>query len=181
MLARAQQQTGLEHYWAIDGAGRIYEGNGQPDYVLADSELEVAYDDPTSSLRYHHSHPDERALSPSDLGLLGRIGVREVWAHTVGGASYGAALTETTTRNRFRASLEKLQGHMVVELVNAHCSTVVTPDHFEMFRDMAACEALQISGIIMGHIRLSDAMRRHWLGDFPQFIAIRNYFESVLP
>ncbi|HEV2081819.1 MAG TPA: hypothetical protein VGR32_05115 [Brevundimonas sp.] len=178
-LARAQQQTGLEHYWAIEKSGRIYEGSGRPDHVIAGAELEAAYDVHASDLRYHHSHPDERALSPSDLGLLHRSGVREVWAHSVNGASYGAALVDPAAKAHFQSLLDKLHGHMDVELVNAQGYSITT-DEFEAFRDLAACEALESRGVIRTHIRLSDAMRRRWLSEHCTFIAIRSYFASVL-
>lgn len=179
-LARAQQQTGREHYWAVDASGRIYEGGGQPDHVIAGADLEAAYDEPAADLRYHHSHPDERALSPSDLRLLARSGVREVWAHSVGGASYGVALSDTTSKPSFCASLEKLHSHMDVELVNGQ-GAAISPDDFEQFRDLAACEALEAKGLAQIHIRLSDDMRRVFLRDFGKYILIRTYFESVLP
>ncbi|WP_430912190.1 hypothetical protein [Methylobacterium sp. sgz302541] len=101
LLVSKQRQTGFEHYWAIDHAGNIYQKSGAATYVTADPALEAAYDNPVSQVRYHHSHPDDRALSLSDLEVLGRAGVREMWAHCVGGSIYGASVQRSATKADF--------------------------------------------------------------------------------
>ena len=175
-----QHNSGQEHFWANEHvSGKIFHGSGLPDRVIVPPILVAAFDDPTCAIRYHHSHPDERALSPSDLDLLARIGVTEVWAHTAGGGSYGAVLQQGVLRSDYDAKLKKLHGHMDVRLIPTSIATV-SPIQFEAFRDLAACEALEIAGLISAHIRLSDEMRRKLLHEFLSFGAIRTYFESVL-
>jgi len=77
-LAQEQRRSGVEQLLGRGRAGRAYAGHGEPDHVAASPELEAAYDDVDAKLCYYHSHPDERALSPTALRLLTREGVRGV-------------------------------------------------------------------------------------------------------
>ena len=179
-LTDLQRSTGNEHYWATDCEGTIFQNSGAPNCVVATPGLEARYAASGAGICYHHSHPDERALSPSDLDLLTRDGVIQVWAHTPEGGSYGAESKPGVARDDFRKALDNLRGFMCAEILRLECLPAWTDEDFEQFRDLAALEAFEKAALIDVHIRLSDKMRRVILPKFDLHICMLGYFHSKL-
>lgn len=78
--------SGREHLHAIATDGAVYSAFGELDRVHPPYDLLARYAEVDTEIIYHHSHPDDRALSPSNLGLLAQPGVKAVWAHAPSGA-----------------------------------------------------------------------------------------------
>lgn len=159
-LIAAHRTAGVEHYWAEDSAGRVYQKVGCATVVYADPDLEKRYDELDANVVYHHSHPDERALSPSDLELIGRVGVKQIWAHSPQGAAYGAELKEGICKHAYLQALQSLGGFILPELIKYPQGNCLTIDQFEKLRDIAIMTALERRGWIFIHAQLSDAIRR---------------------
>ena len=179
-LTGLQRSTGNEHYWATDCERTIFQNSGAPNCVVGTPGLEARYAASGAEIYYHHSHPDERALSPSDLDLLTRDGVIQVWAHTPEGGSYGSELKAGVTRANFRKALNDLRGFMCAEILRLDCLPTLTDEDFEQFRDLAALEAFEMATLIDVHVRLSDKMRRMILPKSDLHIRMREYFHSKL-
>jgi len=180
MLVGLQMSTGNEHYWATDCEQTIFQNSGVPNYVLPTPGLQGRYATPGAKVSYHHSHPDERSLSPSDLNLLVHIGVVQVWAHTPEGGSYGAELRNEECRNQFQDKFDILHGHMSAEILRLNGLPNLTNDEFEQFRDLAALEALEGASLIDSHIRLSDKMRRTVRQNCQTYAIMIAYFGTAL-
>lgn len=147
LIAR-QRQLEREHLWAVDAEGRTYSARGERTHVSAPTELEAAMDRPGAEVRYHHTHPDERALSPTDLSVLLRVGVAEVWAHSPTHSRHGAALTDGLDRNVARAALGCVDQHAERRLAEIRTGMSLSEQDWEQWRYLAAMEALQHEGIL---------------------------------
>ncbi|TCQ06448.1 hypothetical protein C8J40_105236 [Sphingomonas sp. PP-CC-3A-396] len=158
-LRRKQAEKGLEHLQAFAADGSEWKASGMPDHVVAPPELEAMYAQPGAGIVYHHSHPDERALSPSDLHLIGKPGVETIWAHAPSGASYGARLRDRQDKRRYLAALDHLHGFLHPEIARGH-GVGVDDRSYECLRDFAVMLALERSGWIDTHLSLSDETRR---------------------
>ncbi|USU08681.1 hypothetical protein NF700_16710 [Sphingomonadaceae bacterium OTU29MARTA1] len=158
-LRRKQAEKGLEHLHALAADGSEWTASGMPDHVFAPPELEAMYAQPRAGIVYHHSHPDERALSPSDLHLIGKPGVKTIWAHSPSGASYGARLREGRDKVRYRAALDHLHGFLHPEIARGH-GVGVDDRSYECLRDFAVMLALERAEWIDAHLSLSDETRR---------------------
>jgi hypothetical protein len=99
-VLRRGDQTKREHMVVIDGRGRHTEFQGTADSVTFDNDFVPRLNDPNESLVLHHNHPDSDVftavgiLSPDDLYLLGRPGVKAIWAHGQEGNFNRAELTD---------------------------------------------------------------------------------------
>jgi hypothetical protein len=100
-LRQQKAQTALEHLHAVAANGTVWKASGMPDHVTAPPSLQAQYSQAGAGIIYHHSHPDERALSPSDLHLIENAGVTTIWAHAPSGASYGARLRDGRDEVRY--------------------------------------------------------------------------------
>ena len=112
--------------------------SAQPDLVAAWSITGAA-------ISYHHSHPDDRCLSPSDLRSLYKPGVDEIWAHCKSGISYGARISADVSRVQFEKEHEHLNNTISEEMarVAAQDSHVTLSDGtYRNLSDRAFCEAL---------------------------------------
>jgi hypothetical protein len=85
---------------------------GQRDHVVPQPDLTKAWSVAGAAISYHHSHPDDRSLSPSDLRQLCNPGLEEIWAHCPSGISYRAALPAAVSVNAFQHDHEHLNGTM---------------------------------------------------------------------
>lgn len=158
-LRRKQAMTGLEHLHALAGDRSEWKASGNPNYVVAPPDLEAKYAQPGAGIVYHHSHPDERALSPSDLHLIEKPGVTTIWAHVPSGASYGARLRDGRVKEEYRAALDHLHGFLHPEIVRG-AGVNFDDETYESLRDFAVMLALEGAGWIDIHLALSDEMRR---------------------
>lgn len=179
-LRQLQEATGLEHFHAIAADGAVYSGSGQLDRVNPPPGLEARYSEVGAEIVYHHSHPDDRALSPSDLGLIAQMGVETIWAHAPSGASYGACLRESIAKDRFRTALDQLHSHLLLEIVQ-NGGASLDERSFEEFRDFATMLVLEERGWIHCYLAWSDRTRRSVFHDAKGFFALLSYLTGVTP
>jgi Large polyvalent protein associated domain 38/ParB-like nuclease domain len=85
---RRGDQTKREHAVIIDGRGRHLEIQGTAENVFFGPDVTKRFNDPNESIVVHHNHPDNApeepgygSLSDDDLKLLGRPGVKGIWAN----------------------------------------------------------------------------------------------------
>lgn len=147
-LIKAHKASGVESYWAVDAQGEIYQNSGNATVVRALPDLERRYDDPAAAVVYHHSHPDERALSPSDLQLIGKPGVQEIWAHTPDHIAYGAGLKPGVCKQTYLSEFQNLGGWMTCELFGYEYPTALSPGEYRDLCDLAVMTALAATGWI---------------------------------
>jgi hypothetical protein len=179
-LRQLQEATGLESLQAIAADGAVYSASGQLDRVNPPPELEARYADIGAEIVYHHSHPDERALSPSDLDLIAQTGVKTIWAHAPSGASYGARLREGIAKDRYRTALDELRSYLLPEIVRSGGASL-DDRLFEDFRDFATMLVLEERGWIDCHLAWSDRTRRSIFKEMKGFFALLVYLTGVTP
>lgn len=177
-LCRLQAETGREHLRAIATDGAIYSASGEIDRVYPPSDLLARFAEVDAEIVYHHSHPDDRALSPSDLSLIAQPGVKAIWAHAPSGASYGAQLQEGLAKDSYRAALDQLNGHLLLEIVQRG-GVLLGETSFEAFRDFATMLALEKQGWIHCHLAWSDQTRREIFDEASGFYTLVNFLNSV--
>lgn len=177
-LCQLQEKTGREHLHAIAADGTVYLNSGELDHVKPPSDLEARYAEADAGIVYHHSHPDDRALSPSDLGLIAQPGVKTVWAHAPSGASYGAQIQDGITKDRYRAALDGLHGYLLLEIVQYGGVPLDEPS-FEEFRDFATMLVLEERGWIDCHLAWSDLTRRAIFNNASGFCQLLSYLSGV--
>jgi hypothetical protein len=184
-LRKKQNKHKLEHYWAYDGR-RVFKKRGEADHVVASPRLEARYDNPKSRVCYHHSHPDERGLSPSDLDLIKRPGVQEIWAHTPENGAYGACLPDGMDKTRYEQAVAQAEGARDPDQFQPWCANHLNPalnaislseQDFEDLCDLAATEALEQKGWIQAYIQLSDSTRRKIMGR-PEYAVLVAFFRD---
>lgn len=157
-LVEKQRSTGCEHYWAINKNGTVYKKKGLPTSINPEPALESAYADPTSHIVYHHSHPDERTLSLADLRSIGMVGSQEIWAHCVGGCSYGATLQQGVSRPSYQDTIDKINGTYQYEYISFELPSV-SADDFYWFSHLAINRALVKRGFIEFYCSMSPAFQ----------------------
>jgi hypothetical protein len=172
---------GVEHYWAKDAQGSIYENAGNAVSVRALPALEARYDDSTAGVIYHHSHPDERALGPTDFELLARPGVRQIWAHSPEGSAYGAEIAAGIDKRDFLSAFHVLRAAMLPQLVDYPHGNKLTDPQFEELRDVAVMSVLEMNGWISAHIQLSDIKLRAIFHNIFGYMQLVNFFDSKMP
>lgn len=177
-LCELHEKLGREHLHAIAADGAVYLASGELDHVNPPSDLEARYAEVGAEIVYHHSHPDDRALSPSDLGLIAQPGVKTIWAHAPSGASYGARLQDSITKDRYRAALDGLHGYLLLEIVQ-YGGVPLDASSFEEFRDFATMFVLEERGWIHCHVAWSDRTRRAVSNDATGFCKLLRYLTSV--
>lgn len=178
---RAQHaSTGCEHLHAVAADGKTYQAGGTATSVTAPADLEARYDQADAGIVYHHSHPDERALSPSDLDLIARVGVTTIWAHAPSGASYGARLREGIDKTRYADTLAHLRGFLGLELMQFHGVTL-TAALFEALRDFSVMRVLESKGWIDCHMAWSDESRRLFFAQMSDVFMMDRFLASVCP
>ena len=144
---------GLESYVAYEpGSGREWCSVVQADYVVPEPDLVAAWSAPGAGIAYHHAHPDDRALSPSDLRALYNPGLAEVWAHGPG-AAYGARLHPGVDVAAFEAAHEHLNGvigeDMAREFIEAQAGAgALSEETYIALSDRAFCQALDKHGVL---------------------------------
>jgi hypothetical protein len=106
------------------------------------------YQTPGAGVRYHHAHPDERALSPSDLQLIGNPGVSEIWAHTPDGGAIGAAVTTGVSKAKYLHQLQLIGGFPGADIYRANFPPGLSGQGDERIRDATVVEALHANGWI---------------------------------
>jgi len=179
-LRQLQERTAQEHLHAIAADGAVYSASGQLDRVNPPPELEARFREVGAEIVYHHSHPDDRALSPSDLGLIAQPGVKTIWAHAPSGASYGARLQESIAKDCYRAALDQLHGHLLLEIVQ-NGGVQLDDSSFEEFRDFATMLVLEERGWIHCHLAWSDQTRRSVFNKMDGFIGLLRYLSGITP
>lgn len=177
-LRDQQAATSCEHLYALAADGETYQAGGTATSVIATADLEERYDHADAGIVYHHSHPDERALSPSDLELITRVGVTTIWAHAPSGASYGARLKEGIDKQLYGHALSSLRGHLVLELIAYH-GVSMTGELFEALRDFSVMRVLEEKGWIDCHMSWSDETRRLVFTQLADVYRLDTFLNSV--
>lgn len=177
-LLTQQATTSVEHLYAIAADGRTYERSGTANSVTADLALEARYDEVGAGIIYHHSHPDDRALSPSDLELIARPGVATIWAHSPSGVSYGATTKPGIDKCKYANALESLNGHLCNQII-PYTVTPLDDASFEAFRDFAVMNVLEMRGWIDCYLSWSDKSRRAILANFGGFHELQVYLYAI--
>lgn len=179
-LVQLQAETGLEHLRAVAADGEVFLASGHSDRVHPPPELEARYGELGAEIVYHHSHPDDRALRPTDLGLIAQPGVKAVWAHAPSGASYGARLQEGIPKDRYRVALDQLHSYLLAEIVQ-NFGVPLDDRSFEELRDFATMLVLEQRGWIHCHLAWSDQTRRLVFAEMDGLFKLTQYLTSVTP
>jgi hypothetical protein len=181
-LISLQAATGLEHCWAIDGSGRVFRLTGTANGVFAPPALMTLYQTPGAGVRYHHSHPDERALSPSDLALIGNPGVDEIWAHTPDGGAVGAAVMTGVSKARYLNQLQLICGFLGADIYRASFpQSGLSDQEYENIRDITLVEALHAKGWIDACIQASLTAYGQLYAVHADYLCLRRLFDTNLP
>jgi hypothetical protein len=180
-LIALQSATGLEHCWAIDANGTVFQQAGTATSIVPGAALAARYATPGADVRYHHSHPDERALSPMDLELIAQPGVSEIWAHTPNSGAVGASLSAGMMKSRYLTQLQLLSGFTGAQLFRLMCPPGLSDAEYETVRDIAFVETLQIRGWIDSYIGLSTTAIAQIYAVHVGYLSLRRFFEVNLP
>lgn len=180
-LIKQQAATGLEHCWAIDASGTVFTLTGTANSVVASPALMTLYQTPGAGVRYHHSHPDERALSPSDLELIGKPGVNEIWAHTPDGGAIGAAVMAGVPKARYQHQLQLICGFLGADIYRANFPPGLSDQDYERIRDITLVEALHAKGWIDACIQASLTAYGQIYAVYADYRRLRRFFEANLP
>ena len=134
-------------------AGPEWRHVGHHDHVVPQPDLVAAWSVAGGRISYHHSDPDERSLSPSDLRTLYNPGLEAIWAHCSSGSSYRASLTENVSIKSFMAEHEHLNSTVSKEMARDFTECLIGPGSlppttYRDLSDRAFCEALKQQGLI---------------------------------